>query len=218
MVTCGDLSTDPDVFEQRLCEIFLRAKNWNAILLLDEADVFIGARGLGDLRRNAIVSIFLRYLEYSEVFFFMTTNQLNKLDMALESRIHMAIPFHPLYLDDQKAIWKDSILRLKGSIPEDDVRNLVDFINYRLEELDGGVYTKMNGRQIRNCVSAALTLARAKESRPNLDWSHIRRVLQLGRRFADFMQDYCIHVVESEQPYIHEKTKFKTVALAGGMK
>lgn len=199
------------MFEQRLCEVFLRAKNWKAILLLDDADVFTQQRTIGDLKRNAIVSIFLRYLEYSEVCFFITTNQIDKLDAAIQSRIHIPIPFFPLYLDDQKAIWKDAIRRLHGVIGEDDIVVLVDFINHRLEHEDEGRYTKMNGRQIRNCVSAALSLARAEDS--TLNRSHIKKVLELGKSFTDFMQDYSVHTLSIEKPYGGERTKMK-VALA----
>lgn len=35
---------------------------WNAVLLLDEADVFLEARSSNDLERNKMVSIFLRVL------------------------------------------------------------------------------------------------------------------------------------------------------------
>jgi hypothetical protein len=37
---------------------------WNAVLLFDEADVFLEARAHGDIDRNSLVSVFLRALEY----------------------------------------------------------------------------------------------------------------------------------------------------------
>jgi len=37
---------------------------WRAVLLIDEADVFLERRSLHDLHRNAMVSVFLRVLEY----------------------------------------------------------------------------------------------------------------------------------------------------------
>ena len=46
MLTCGDLGNDTDAFEDRLQMAFLRAANWGAILLLEEADVFV--RSLDD--------------------------------------------------------------------------------------------------------------------------------------------------------------------------
>jgi hypothetical protein len=38
--------------------------NFNLVVLLDEADVFLEQRTLQDLQRNALVSVFLRVLEY----------------------------------------------------------------------------------------------------------------------------------------------------------
>lgn len=48
---------------------------WGAILLLDEADVFLEKRNMHDIYRNALVSIFLRQLEYFQGILFLTTNR-----------------------------------------------------------------------------------------------------------------------------------------------
>jgi hypothetical protein len=48
---------------------------WGAILLLDEADVFLEKRNMHDIHRNALVSIFLRQLEYFQGILFLTTNR-----------------------------------------------------------------------------------------------------------------------------------------------
>jgi hypothetical protein len=55
-VTCGDIGTDPDVLEDKLEDVFRRAEEWGAVLLLDEADVFLAERNLESLERNALVS------------------------------------------------------------------------------------------------------------------------------------------------------------------
>lgn len=47
---------------------------WEAILLMDEADIFLQERDIHDVRRNALVSIFLRELEYFDGTLFLTTN------------------------------------------------------------------------------------------------------------------------------------------------
>lgn len=56
MVTAGDLGTDPTHLESRLVTIFKLAAKWDAILLLDEADVFLQDRDYENLTRNALVS------------------------------------------------------------------------------------------------------------------------------------------------------------------
>ena len=55
-VTCGDIGTNPERLEDKLEEIFDYAVTWGAILLLDEADVFLQDRDYENLQRNALVS------------------------------------------------------------------------------------------------------------------------------------------------------------------
>lgn len=46
-----------------------------AVVLLDEADVFLEERDVRDLNRNALVSVFLRALEYYEGILILTSNR-----------------------------------------------------------------------------------------------------------------------------------------------
>lgn len=62
-ITCGNLGLDISTVEQSLTDFFVLAQAWDCIVLLDEADVFLAARGKDDLHRNALVSVFLRTLE-----------------------------------------------------------------------------------------------------------------------------------------------------------
>ncbi|KAJ5737714.1 uncharacterized protein N7483_002839 [Penicillium malachiteum] len=57
-LTCGDIGTDEVVIEQRLSEWFRLAEKWGAVMLLDEADVFLERRQISDLKRNSLVSDF----------------------------------------------------------------------------------------------------------------------------------------------------------------
>ena len=58
-ISCGDIGTDPERLEERLEEVFDYAETWGAVLLLDEADIFLQDRDYANLERNALVSIFL---------------------------------------------------------------------------------------------------------------------------------------------------------------
>lgn len=71
LVTSGDIGTDLHGVESRLHEIFDYAVKWNAVLLLDEADVFLAERNLENLSRNALVSG-----EFSRVFQSCTSRDL----------------------------------------------------------------------------------------------------------------------------------------------
>lgn len=75
MVSAGDLGTDSRYLEAELQKILDICHAWGAILLLDEADVFLEKRNMHDIHRNALVSIFLRQLEYFQGILFLTTNR-----------------------------------------------------------------------------------------------------------------------------------------------
>lgn len=63
MVSAGDLGTDGYNLEAKLGRIMDIATTWGAVLLIDEADIFLERRSLHDLQRNAMVTVFLRVLE-----------------------------------------------------------------------------------------------------------------------------------------------------------
>lgn len=55
-MTTADLGQDPDRIEENLLRFFWDANKWDAIVLLDEADVYLERRSTNELRRNSIVS------------------------------------------------------------------------------------------------------------------------------------------------------------------
>lgn len=63
-VSSGELGTNPTALEENLGRILDVATAFRAVLLLDEGDVFLEQRSLQDINRNALVSIFLRLMEY----------------------------------------------------------------------------------------------------------------------------------------------------------
>ena len=63
VVGAGDLGITAAELDAHLNEIFQVASTWVAIVLIDEADVFLEKRDLHDLIRNAMVAVFLRQLE-----------------------------------------------------------------------------------------------------------------------------------------------------------
>ena len=67
---------------------FLELSNhWRAVLVIDEADVLLAKRERNDLERNAVVSTFLRELEYHLGIIILTTNQPETIDPAFQSEI-----------------------------------------------------------------------------------------------------------------------------------
>lgn len=105
MMAAGDLGLDPSSVESKLRGIMTMCSRWGAILLLDEADIFLEERSLHELERNKLVSIFLRVLEYYEGIMFLTTNRVQTFDAAFQSRIHISLEYPELDKKSRTTIW-----------------------------------------------------------------------------------------------------------------
>ncbi|RAL17393.1 ATPase [Aspergillus homomorphus CBS 101889] len=159
-ITCGDLGLTAGEVEEKLKEIFRLAQDWGCIMLLDEADVFLAQRRAYDVERNALVSVFLRTLEYYEGILFLTTNRVGVFDEAFKSRIHMSLYYPPLNWPQTYEIWsghideanKAGIIASKGELTS--FANQIFYAQCR-----PGSGPVWNGRQIRNAFQSALALA-----------------------------------------------------------
>ncbi|SOC90039.1 ATPase family associated with various cellular activities (AAA) [Rhizobium sp. AN5] len=145
-ISVGELGTDPDQLEKRLREILDLATIWNAVLLLDEADIFLEARDEKDVLRNAMVGVFLRLLEYHQGVLFLTTNRVRNIDTAFYSRISVAIAFTKADASKRFKVWN----------------NLLGAAGLKLGDNEIGELAKsdLNGRQIKNVIRTATTLAK----------------------------------------------------------
>jgi hypothetical protein len=56
MLSAGDLGTTPETVESALNNALECCQLWDAVLLLDEADVFLESRDSNSLERNELVS------------------------------------------------------------------------------------------------------------------------------------------------------------------
>lgn len=61
-LTIADLGTKEESIETHLTSWFALAQKWRAILLLDEADIFLERREHKDIARNGIVSGRLNFI------------------------------------------------------------------------------------------------------------------------------------------------------------
>lgn len=101
----GSLGITADLVRKNLEVIFERAKRWDAVLLLDEADVFVLERGF-ELAQNAIVAEFLRTLEYYDGLLFLTTNRVDGVDEAILARCAAVIDYRAPAPEDARRIWQ----------------------------------------------------------------------------------------------------------------
>ncbi|KAI7383006.1 hypothetical protein KC336_g18476, partial [Hortaea werneckii] len=111
-LSVADIGTTETRVEQELMKWFDLAEAWNAVLLVDEADIFLEQRKNRDLLRNGLVSAFLRRMEYFRGLLFLTTNRVGQIDDAFMSRVHMAIGYERLSPDFRRNIWEGFFRKL----------------------------------------------------------------------------------------------------------
>ncbi|KAG8802746.1 hypothetical protein FRC16_008769 [Serendipita sp. 398] len=169
IVGAGDLGTSASSLDTSLTQIFDIGHSWNAVILIDEADVFLEERSVHDIHRNALVAVFLRQLEYFAGILFLTTNRVGTFDQAFASRIHIALKFKELDELTKHAIWKAFLTKVEA----------VD--NLTADELSLLVARKINGRQIKNAVKTAQALA--LNQRKSLGFAHLNQVLSVMEQF-----------------------------------
>ncbi|KAK2043683.1 ATPase [Colletotrichum somersetense] len=107
-----DLGINPSTLGEKVKRVFEMATEWDAVVLLDEADVFMAERNPNDIARNELVSIFLRELEYFRGIIFLTTNLYNTIDTAFRSRVSLHLLFKALSPDARGLIWRKFLGRL----------------------------------------------------------------------------------------------------------
>lgn len=104
-VHSGQLGLSVAEMEQTLKATLTRAQRWGAVMLIDEADVYIKRRD-DNITANAVVGVFLRVLEYFNGLLFLTTNRVDDIDEAVISRCIALIRYHPPGLEDRRRIWQ----------------------------------------------------------------------------------------------------------------
>lgn len=202
-VTCADIGTKPEDAEKYLESILHLGKLWRCVVLLDEAvrnlatpapgnietqadqnllqDVFLEQRSLEDLKRNSLVSVFLRVLEYYEGILILTSNRVGTFDEAFKSRIQLALHYPALGPYERLRIWENFLERLeKLKDPSIDVPDLRD----HLKELQ---VEEMNGRQIRNAITTARQYANWKNV--TLTYTQLKDVIDVAGRFDRYLDE-----------------------------
>ncbi|KAI1772594.1 P-loop containing nucleoside triphosphate hydrolase protein [Hypoxylon cercidicola] len=189
-LTSGDLSTDSYNVERNLSYFLQLGERFGAMVLLDEADVYLESRRAKDIERNGLVSIFLRALEYYRGVLFLTTNRVQTFDSAFTSRIHIALHYRALSDADREKIWLHSFERLERD-SEGKVHVGVSTREYAYESRDIRSL-RWNGREIRNALQTAVALAETEaleEGNETVSVSdrHLRAVVKMSRGFKNFL-------------------------------
>ncbi|ETS76758.1 hypothetical protein PFICI_12145 [Pestalotiopsis fici W106-1] len=178
-VTCGDIGTDAEGVEAYLESVLYIGKIWGCVILLDEADVFLEERSLADLQRNALVSVFLRVLEYYDGILILTSNRVGTFDEAFRSRIKLALHYNTLSRAERKKVWRNFFKTLR-EVQDQDVN--YDDLDDHLDDL---AEFDLNGREIRNAISTASELALFRKQQ--LKYHHLRHVIRIGAEFEKYL-------------------------------
>ncbi|KAJ8596712.1 P-loop containing nucleoside triphosphate hydrolase protein [Rhizopogon salebrosus TDB-379] len=193
IVSSLELSTFPSTLETRLSGILSLATTWDAVVLIDEADVFLEQRSLHELERNALVSVVLKVLEYHRGVLFLTTNRIQTFDEAFLSRFSIAIKYPELTAPARLTIWRkffelagcplwgsdpDGFVKLDGKEPRCYVS---------LSDLEALAQKPFNGRTIKNLVRTAQALALSANEPLSVD--HVKVVVRVQEKFlTEFAQ------------------------------
>lgn len=146
VVQCSQLGIELDDLEKNLKTVLERANRWGAILLIDEADVYIHTRG-DDLTQNAVVGVFLRVLEYYSGLLFMTSNRGTIIDDAILSRATAHIRYGKPTPDELKQIWRILSDQFDAGITDEVIGKLVER------------FPNIVGRDVKNLTKLAKLLA-----------------------------------------------------------
>ncbi|KAI1421819.1 hypothetical protein F5Y12DRAFT_787169 [Xylaria sp. FL1777] len=213
-ITAADLGHEPVDLEKNLLQFLKNASAWDAIVLLDEADVYLEQRSAHDLRRNSIVSIFLRAMEYFQGILFLTTNRVGLFDEAFMSRIHVSIGYEPLDDDAREEIWDNLFRKLKDDHKHGGPEILYDYDAKQYVKRDAAVrQLKWNGREIRNAFQSAVALAvfdskiaREKgasdeDAIPEIKEKHLAQVVNMSAAFKEYMTATHEGVEDADRAY-----------------
>jgi len=114
-------------------------------------------------------AVFLRMLEYYEGILFLTTNRVDNIDAAFQSRIHISMEYEELSTSSRRHVWSNFLsagaTKTHGFL-DTDLDKLADY--------------QMNGREIKNVLKTSQFLAGKKKE--SLGVSHVESVLAIEKR------------------------------------
>ena len=108
----------------------------------------------------------------------LTTNQIAQFDIAVQSRIHVAIKYTHLNEKQTMAIFHGFLDPLAGRGLVKDIEGITEWLEEDVVKMG------LDGRQIRNIVTSALGVARA-QGKSRLEKGHIKMMLSNVKDFKD---------------------------------
>ncbi|KUJ23826.1 uncharacterized protein LY89DRAFT_692743 [Mollisia scopiformis] len=186
-LSVSDVGTTPQFVENNLKFWMKKARRWGAILLIDEADVYLEERTAQDFQCNSLVSVFLNNLEYYQGILFLTTNR-------------VGVMWYPGFDDQIRVkVWNSMIARLQRDRKDISIPYVLTKYIEKDEDLQR---VEWNGREIRNvpanvfdyglsnsCALAEYQASEEKSTEIELKIDYLDKVVKMSRRFKKYLSE-----------------------------
>jgi SpoVK/Ycf46/Vps4 family AAA+-type ATPase len=176
--SAGDLGSNPEAVNMNLDWLLKYAERWNAVLVIENADVLLEQRIKGDINHNSVVMAFLRALEKYSGVIILTTTRVGALDESIEARVQLAIEYGDLTREGREKIWRDIIEDVSRT-------HLVDKRDL-LDHLPDIINKPMNVREILSAFKIGMQTV--KEGRA-LKWVHLAKFFKPAENFNKYIND-----------------------------
>ena len=141
-------------------------------------------------------------MEYFKGLFFLTTNCVGQIDDAFLSRVNVVIGYNKLNNDLRSQIWNKFFTKLEDDMKrkeQEGKKPLIEIDKYARKYVlhDKEVQDlEWNGREIRNALQTAITLATYKTSKDprkkegdviEVEEEHFKSVVRMSQSFRNYM-------------------------------
>ena len=141
-------------------------------------------------------------MEYFQGLFFLTTNRIGQIDDAFLSRVSLVIGYDELNDTSRAQIWKGFFEKLETDMEEKRKKGkkpIIEIDRYAKKYVlhdDEVRNLKWNGREIRNALQTAITLATYKASKESrrkagdvveVTEEHFQSVVRMSQSFRNYM-------------------------------
>jgi len=162
VISVAEIGLNAEQAESKLRRIFDLAARWEAILLIEDVDIFLESRSSdADAQRKAFVSVLLRVLEYYTGVMFLTTTRSKALDISVQSRVHLSVRYQDLSKEDCRVVFGRFMDKTDASADQK-----MDIMRWFRRE---AAPANLDGRQIKNLVTSAQSIARSRDTTLNLN-------------------------------------------------
>ncbi|KAI4274783.1 MAG: hypothetical protein L6R35_006313 [Caloplaca aegaea] len=127
-------------------------------------------------------------MEFYEGILILTTNRIRMFDVAVQSRVHLAVRYQEFSDRDRKQVFMNFYDQLTTQNC-DELSLLKDYI----KDFD----ETFNGRRVRNVFSSALALAR--EEGRNVLVSDLKKVVKVTKEFQHYLRDQSLLAREKNE-------------------